>query len=704
MRLRIFFFICYMFSYSFAQAYSLYSYWNTNYWKSLIDLSTQPMWSLSQINTINSLKSLWNPTINNYIYKINNGDVPWSIWYLNAYNWIKDELKYLDWKWKLRESRNTYQAFKGAASWLNPGASAQYNLLRWFETQKAYMQQSNAQIQKQLNSQLFAIMNNVYNFSNSNSSNIGTYSNHYNQILRNNNIQNNIPSNSNTEEYCNHHPYSFDYNNSYNADSFTIMRLSNFEYKTNEWIWFTIIAKSEDWKVAWNYNKKVNIEVMEKVNWNWTYANKNDYLLDWKQYWFSSSDKWYYTFCKLIVFYKKWEFRLKITEYNDMNVNWIIDFNVWWIPTKTNNNTYLNWDSMTTWEKIDYIMKDFWLVKNSSWNLELKDNDVIKVPSENEVELFEKQQSSIKDDSYHVWENDLSNDIITWHNNEQNWIWIYLIWEWANLIINYVIKDSPADKAWVKKGDILIELWWKQIANMESYDEMARLIKEYSSWNTNWIALKVKRDDSYKLFNIIPELINFNNYNKDAQIEEKIDYLINDYLKRKCSIENSKYDNEQTQAYKYLCEKWLIDWTPINDQDLLIRINRYEAAEILSKYAIEVMWKTLNENNECNFDDYKIEYSTYNKSVENACKLWIMWVWIKTFNWRWILTRAEFWTILSRMLRGDKYNMPWDNWRTNHLNALKNSWIITNTDPNIIELKWWVYLMLYRNKEFFEAN
>jgi hypothetical protein len=60
------------------------------------------------------------------------------------------------------------------------------------------------------------------------------------------------------------------------------------------------------------------------------------------------------------------------------------------------------------------------------------------------------------------------------------------------------------------------------------------------------------------------------------------------------------------------------------------------------------------------------------------------------------VSRAEFGTILSRMLRGKTYEGTDQEWYQQHLLALQKAGIITNIDPTIQELRAWVFLQLYR--------
>jgi hypothetical protein len=71
-----------------------------------------------------------------------------------------------------------------------------------------------------------------------------------------------------------------------------------------------------------------------------------------------------------------------------------------------------------------------------------------------------------------------------------------------------------------------------------------------------------------------------------------------------------------------------------------------------------------------------------------------MWVWIDNFRPNDVVTRWEFATALSRMLYGTSDGTPY---YSTHLSKLYREWIITNSDPKIKELRWYVMIMLMRS-------
>ena len=120
---------------------------------------------------------------------------------------------------------------------------------------------------------------------------------------------------------------------------------------------------------------------------------------------------------------------------------------------------------------------------------------------------------------------------------------------------------------------------------------------------------------------------------------------------------------------------------------------------MLSQYAINVLNKKPDKTKYCNFSDVSSNLDkSYDYWVTLAYQLWIMWINMQDNKFRPndIVTRAEFATALSRLLY---WTHDWENnYYTRHLKALKNNWIINNTDPKLHEKRWYVMIMLMRSK------
>ena len=108
----------------------------------------------------------------------------------------------------------------------------------------------------------------------------------------------------------------------------------------------------------------------------------------------------------------------------------------------------------------------------------------------------------------------------------------------------------------------------------------------------------------------------------------------------------------------------------------------------------------------CKWDDNASvwESQEIKEYAEKACALWVMWINTNIFDPNWEVTRAQFWTTLSRILWWDKYNVEDTSnipYYEKHLKALKDNKILGTTEnpEKIIELRKWIWMMLRRTKE-----
>ena len=175
----------------------------------------------------------------------------------------------------------------------------------------------------------------------------------------------------------------------------------------------------------------------------------------------------------------------------------------------------------------------------------------------------------------------------------------------------------------------------------------------------------------------------------------------------KCSVEWSNRSDEEKEAYLYACENDITTIRDIEKARLGDFLTRAEMAKMISVFATKELWMKPNTSKDCS--NFANSIANYNQEMKDymvmACQLEIMW--IHTTNYEAIpdfmpnkhVSRAEFWTVLSRILWWNKYEGTNSNYYVNHLNALKENSIITNIDPTITEYRAWVFLMLYRSVE-----
>lgn len=158
---------------------------------------------------------------------------------------------------------------------------------------------------------------------------------------------------------------------------------------------------------------------------------------------------------------------------------------------------------------------------------------------------------------------------------------------------------------------------------------------------------------------------------------------------------DKSFSKEFIDAYSFAYQIWITTQKTIKDADLEWHLIRAHMAKMMTNYAIKIMSGVVDTSRVCEFDDLAGQSDEMKYYIRLSCQLGIMWVGIQSFNPNWPVTRAEFGTVLSRILYGNIYN-DWDFFYTNHLKILKEKGIIKNDDPSLEELRWYVMLMLMR--------
>ncbi len=198
----------------------------------------------------------------------------------------------------------------------------------------------------------------------------------------------------------------------------------------------------------------------------------------------------------------------------------------------------------------------------------------------------------------------------------------------------------------------------------------------------------------------------------------------------------SPYGIEFTNAYLWAHAYSITTMSTIQQADMTWVVFRKHLAKMISTFAMQFAWKTPNATKKCIFSDMHNESKEMQYFAIVSCQLGLMWlqedgVTPKTlFEPNLIVNRAQFGTVLSRLLFGDTYNIhPWERtllttikndiksvissigqtfWSSislhqellrysKHLQALKDHDIMRQINtPMMFELRWYVMLMLMR--------
>ena len=183
---------------------------------------------------------------------------------------------------------------------------------------------------------------------------------------------------------------------------------------------------------------------------------------------------------------------------------------------------------------------------------------------------------------------------------------------------------------------------------------------------------------------------------KEAPSDQDIQILLNAWAINATKQEVEKYWLEQIKAYVRSLNNSITTQDSVAKANLDWKITREEMAKMISNYAINILWKTPDTTKSCFFLDSNINPDLV-KSVTTSCQLWLMGQGISSFRPKDNVTRAEFWTVLSRALWWN-LNEWWSTYYQNHLKALKSEWIMNNiSSPMDKEIRWYVMLMLMRS-------
>ena len=159
------------------------------------------------------------------------------------------------------------------------------------------------------------------------------------------------------------------------------------------------------------------------------------------------------------------------------------------------------------------------------------------------------------------------------------------------------------------------------------------------------------------------------------------------------------YNQELIGAYNYahtigITTMPTIDWANMNG-----KLIRAHMTKMMSNYAIKILKLVPNTGKVCTFDDISGQTDEMKWFITQSCQLGLMWVWLTHFNPEGEVTRAQFGTVLSRAMYGEKNN-GWDPYYVKHLIALQASWVMKDiSKPTNFEIRWYVMIMMQRADE-----
>ena len=317
--------------------------------------------------------------------------------------------------------------------------------------------------------------------------------------------------------------------------------------------------------------------------------------------------------------------------------------------------------------------------------------------------------------------------VITWgsiwnRNFEAVWqINLYTITydiDWSNKIIvtwDYntgVAQPQEPHRNWYKF------LWWDTEIPEKMPAENIVIIAKWerlgSSWyGSRWHSISKNDSDDWK------DKINEDKKSSDNSKSEDDSKSDDTWNQGKNSGSGNGENSEESDwkidmddlmnVYIWARDNWITTWGTLEAALPDGYIERWEMAKLVVNFVNDVLWREVPKNipSKCSRWDKETEWESAEekKYAEQSCALWLMWIYMQNFKPNKLLDRAEFGTIVSRLLRWDKYNKPnatsINKYYTEHLDEVKKENLITKIDnPEAIkELRKWIWTVLKKIKK-----
>lgn len=156
------------------------------------------------------------------------------------------------------------------------------------------------------------------------------------------------------------------------------------------------------------------------------------------------------------------------------------------------------------------------------------------------------------------------------------------------------------------------------------------------------------------------------------------------------------YSSELQGAYDYAYGIGVTTQSSIDNANMFGSLIRSNMAKMMVNYAKEVKGLTADTTLACNFTDVANQTEEMQGYIKEACQMGLMGQGITAFNPNGIVTRAQFGTVLDRVLNGTA-NDGGNPYYADHLSALKDAGVMTNiSTPNAPEVRGYVMLMMQR--------
>lgn len=458
---------------------------------------------------------------------------------------------------------------------------------------------------------------------------------------------------------------------------------------------------------------------------------------------------WWAAVCELYYNWNNWNITSAAPDYTSTSSAWGLSKNwyVWhaWRLVWSTGADAKNLSTTKRFSKNRKIAQEIWMLEEFKlWDIELDlyaDWTPVKYTLTYtwlEDCTFENGENPA---TYTVlsWDITLNNPSKTWYTflwrsgTDIEWLstWVVITWDsignrifeavwqinsysitydidWSNKIIvtwDYntgVIQPQDPVRNWYRF------LWWdtETPANMPAENMIIT-----AKWEKLWYSGAWRRSSSTEKDNIKDDWKDKTNEDKKSEDDSKSDDTWNqDKNSGFGTGENSEESDwkidmdDLMNVYLWARDNWITTWETLEAALPDGYIERWEMAKLVVDFVQDVLKREIPANipSQCNRWDNETEWKSdeVKKYAEQSCALWLMWIYMQNFKPNKLLDRAEFGTIVSRLLWWDKFNKPnatrFNKFYTNHLEEVKKQNLITKIDnPEAMkELRKWIWTVL----------
>ncbi len=166
------------------------------------------------------------------------------------------------------------------------------------------------------------------------------------------------------------------------------------------------------------------------------------------------------------------------------------------------------------------------------------------------------------------------------------------------------------------------------------------------------------------------------------------------------------YTQEQQEAYQWAYKYNITTQPTIEKAKMNGNLTRQAFAKMVVNYLENVVWINQTSLVSCNFPDENKITNNLKPYARKTCTLNIMWTNWKNFNPTNSLSRAQLWTVLSRILWWSEHDAGGELYYIYHVNALQDAGIMNNISnvSKTFAKRWDVLIMLKRMYDKFGSN